>query len=261
MTALRSAVLLTALWSVAACATGTNPPAPKAAAASTDAANLQLATFAGGCFWSMEKAFHDIPGISRVTAGYTGGHVANPTYEQVSDGDTGHLEAVEIAFDPKVISYAQLLNHFWHHVDPTEAGGQFCDFGPEYKSQIFFHGPEQKRLAEESKKALVDSKELSKPVVTQIVEAGPFYAAEDYHQDYARKNPTRYGMYREGCGRDRQLAALWHGKEKEMPKAMTAEASGASMASPAKWRSRPRWRSRSPAAGAIRTTPRRRRTS
>ena len=165
------------------------------------------ATFAGGCFWCMVPPFEKLAGVISVTSGYTGGHTVNPTYEEVSAGGTGHVEAVQIIYDPEKIGYGKLLDVFWHNVDPLDAGGQFCDRGDQYKSRIFYHGEEQKRLAEQSKAAM--EKQLKRPVVTAIRPAGPFYAAEAYHQDYYKKNPLRYEFYRYTCGRDRRLKQLW----------------------------------------------------
>ena len=167
------------------------------------------ATFAGGCFWCMEPPFASLPGVISVTSGYTGGHKANPTYEEVSAGGTGHAEAVEIVYDPTQIGYAQLLEIFWHNIDPLDAGGQFCDRGQQYRPAIFYHGDEQKRLAEESKQALEQSGRFQQPVVVAIEPASTFYPAEDYHQDYYRKNPVRYKFYRYSCGRDQRLETLW----------------------------------------------------
>ncbi|MGB5064772.1 MAG: peptide-methionine (S)-S-oxide reductase MsrA, partial [Candidatus Competibacter sp.] len=167
------------------------------------------ATFAGGCFWCMEPPFEPLPGVISVTSGYTGGHKANPTYEEVSAGGTGHAEAVEIVYDPARISYTQLLDIFWRNIDLLDAGGQFCDRGQQYRPAIFYHDDEQKRLAEESKQALEQSGRFQKPVVVAIEPASTFYPAEDYHQDYYRKNPVRYKFYRYSCGRDQRLETLW----------------------------------------------------
>ena len=175
---------------------------PTAADKTTD-----TATFAGGCFWCMVPPFEKLAGVVSVTSGYTGGHKVNPTYEEVSAGGTGHVEAVQIIYDPKKIGYEKLLDVFWHNVDPLDASGQFCDRGSTYRSEIFYHGEEQKRLAEQSKAAI--EKQLKRPVVTEIRAACPFYAAEDYHQDYYKKNPLRYEFYRYSCGRDRRLEQLW----------------------------------------------------
>ena len=165
------------------------------------------AVFAGGCFWCMEPPFDALPGVMATTSGYTGGQKANPTYEQVSAGDTGHVEAVQIAYDPKQISYEKLLEVFWRNVDPLDKGGQFCDRGSTYTTAIFYQNEEQKKLAEQSKAAI--EKKLGKTAVTAIRPAATFYAAEDYHQDYYQKNPLRYKYYRYSCGRDQRLEQLW----------------------------------------------------
>lgn len=173
------------------------------------APKLETADFAGGCFWCMEPAFDKLPGVVSVTAGYTGGHVQNPTYQQVSAGGTGHAEAVQVVFDPARISYARLLDVFWHNIDPTATDRQFCDVGHQYRSAIFVANSEQRRLAEESRKALEKNKPFKGEIVTTIEPAGPFYRAEEYHQHYYRKNPLRYSFYRTTCGRDRRLRELW----------------------------------------------------
>ncbi len=165
------------------------------------------AIFAGGCFWCEEAAFEGVPGISAVISGYTGGFTKNPSYEEVSSGTTGHAESVRVVFDPSKISYAQLLERFWHSVDPLSANGQFCDRGNQYRSAIFYLDDAQKRAAEESKKQV--ETQLKQAVATEIVKAGEFYPAEDYHQDFFKKNPIRYQSYRLGCGRDRRLKELW----------------------------------------------------
>ncbi|MBI2821304.1 MAG: peptide-methionine (S)-S-oxide reductase MsrA [Acidobacteria bacterium] len=170
---------------------------------------LARATFAGGCFWCMEHPFDELEGVVSTTSGYTGGRVVNPTYEHVSSGGTGHAEAVQILYDPEKISYEKLLDTFWHNIDPTDLGGQFCDRGSQYRSAIFYHDETQKQQAETSKKDLETSGRLKKPVVTEIVPAKDFYTAEDYHQNYYRENPLRYKVYRYGCGRDRRLKELW----------------------------------------------------
>ena len=180
-----------------------------AAAAPGGAARSETAIFAGGCFWCMETQFEGFPGVRSVTSGYTGGWKKHPTYEEVCAHTTGHLEAVQVAFDPAVVSYTQLLDRFWHGVDPTQADGQFCDIGDTYRSAIFFQGEAQRQQALASKAALEHSGALRKPVVTRIVAAGEFWPAEEYHQDFWKKNPARYHEYREGCGRDRRLAELW----------------------------------------------------
>jgi peptide-methionine (S)-S-oxide reductase len=177
------------------------------------AAKYETATFAGGCFWCMEPPFDKIDGVISTTSGYTGGRTVNPTYEQVSSGTTGHAEALQVLFDPAKVGYRKLLEVFWHNVDPLAKGRQFCDVGEQYRSEIFYHNDEQKRLAEESKKELESSGRFKQPLVTEIVQATPFYPAEDYHQDYYRKNPVRYKFYRFSCGRDQRLAELWGSTE------------------------------------------------
>lgn len=169
----------------------------------------ETATFAGGCFWCMEPPFDKLDGVISTTSGFTGGHTKNPTYKEVSRGGTGHAESVQIVYDPKKVSYSELLDVYWHNIDPTSANGQFCDRGNQYRSEIFYHNAEQKRLAEASKKALSETKPFKDPIVTAISPAGPFYPAEEYHQDYYQKNPVRYKFYRFGCGRDRRLEELW----------------------------------------------------
>lgn len=170
---------------------------------------LATAIFAGGCFWCMEGPFDKLPGVISTTAGYTGGTKENPTYEEVSSGTTGHAEAVQIVYDPSKVTYAQLLDVFWHNVDPLTPNAQFCDHGTQYRSAIFYLDAEQQRLAEESKRQLEASGRFKKPIVTQIVAASTFYPAEDYHQDYYQKNPVRYRYYRFACGRDARLKELW----------------------------------------------------
>lgn len=173
------------------------------------AGKLATATFAGGCFWCMEPPFDELDGVQSTTSGYTGGNRANPTYEQVSAGGTGHVEAVRVVYDPTKLSYEQLLNVYWHNIDPLDASGAFCDRGNQYHSVIFYHTVEQKHLAKASKKQLAASGRFEKPIVTQIVAAGTFYPAETYHQNYYQKNPIRYKTYRFLCGRDKRLQILW----------------------------------------------------
>jgi len=167
------------------------------------------ATFAGGCFWCMEPPFDKLEGVISTTSGYTGGHQQDPTYKQVSRGSTGHTEAVQIVYDPDKISYPELLNTFWRNIDPTTANGQFCDWGDQYRSEIFYHDETQHRQALASKQALDGQKPFDEPVVTGITAATTFYPAEEYHQDYYMKNPLRYKFYRHGCGRDKRLEELW----------------------------------------------------
>jgi len=185
------------------------------------ATHFEKATFAGGCFWCMTPPFEKLDGVKEVISGYTGGHVVNPAYEQVTSETTGHLESIEVLYDPSKISYEKLLDVFWKQISPTDGGGQFVDRGPSYKSAIFYHTEEQKRLAEESKKKLAASGRFDKPIVTEIRPAVPFYKAEDYHQDYWKKNPVRYKFYRYNSGRDQYLARIW-GKDETMQTANTA---------------------------------------
>jgi peptide-methionine (S)-S-oxide reductase len=170
---------------------------------------LEKATFAGGCFWCMEPPFDHLEGVISTTAGYTGGNKKNPTYEEVSSGTTGHAESVQILYDPSRISYARLLDVFWHNIDPTVKNRQFCDEGNQYRSAIFYHSEEQRRLAEESKKALEAAGRFKGPIYTEIRPASEFYPAEEYHQKYYQKNPLRYKFYRFNCGRDARLKELW----------------------------------------------------
>ena len=170
---------------------------------------LEKATFAGGCFWCMEEAFEAVEGVVSVTSGYTGGRKPNPAYEEVSAGGTGHAEAVEILYDPAKVSYAKLLEAFWRNIDPTTPDRQFCDGGNQYRSAIFYQNETQKRLAEESKQAVEKSKPFKDSIVTQIVPASAFYVAEDYHQDFYKKNPIRYKFYKYNCGRAQRLEELW----------------------------------------------------
>lgn len=167
------------------------------------------ATFAGGCFWCMEAAFESLHGVKQVISGYTGGHKANPTYQEVSSHTTGHVEAIQISYDPNIISYEQLLNFFWQQTDPTDTGGQFVDRGSSYLTAIFYHNAQQKRLAEASKLKLTQSKRFKKPVVTKILPASPFYPAEKYHQDYYKKNPIRYKLYKYNSGREEFQKKAW----------------------------------------------------
>ena len=171
-----------------------------------------VATFAGGCFWCVESDFDQVEGVLETVSGYTGGTTENPTYKAVTGGNTGHYEAVRITYDPAKVSYEELLDVFWHSVDPTDAGGQFCDRGDSYRTAVFFHSPEQKRAAIASKRAIDDSGTLKGSIVTPILMAKAFYPAEAYHQDYYVKDPLRYRFYRFGCGRNQRLRDIW-GKE------------------------------------------------
>ncbi len=210
-------VALGALWALA--------PFLPARAAAPPPANLERATFAGGCFWCMEASLEKVPGVVSVVSGYAGGSVKNPTYEQVGSGTTGHAESVQVTYDPARLSYERLVEIFWRNVDPTDGGGQFCDRGNEYRSEVFYEGEAQKRTAEASKRALEASGRLKKPIVTRVAPLEAFYPAEDYHQDFYKKSPLRYTTYRAGCGRDRRLAQLWGDEAIHGPAA--AEAGGA----------------------------------
>jgi peptide methionine sulfoxide reductase msrA/msrB len=168
---------------------------------------LDTATFAGGCFWSMERAFDQVAGVTAVTVGYSGGTVPHPSYEQVSTGRTGHLEAVQVVFDPRQITYARLLDAFWHDIDPTQADGQFCDHGPEYHTAVFYRDDNQHQVVAAA--ALALARRFGKPITTALLRATTFYPAEEYHQHYYKKNPVAYGAYRIACGRDRRLKEIW----------------------------------------------------
>jgi peptide methionine sulfoxide reductase msrA/msrB len=181
--------------------------------AERDGDRMEKATFAGGCFWCMEEPFEKLDGVSDVVSGYTGGQKENPTYEEVCGGKTGHVEAVQVTYDPSRVTYNELLDLFWKQVDPTDPGGQFADRGPQYRTAIFYHTGEQKQQAEASKERLAESGAFEKPVVTEIVEAGPFYRAEENHQDYYKTCPIRYQMYKAGSGREAYLKKDWS-KEK-----------------------------------------------
>ncbi|MCO1600769.1 peptide-methionine (R)-S-oxide reductase MsrB [Desulfosporosinus nitroreducens] len=185
---------------------------------------FQLATFAGGCFWCMVKPFEELSGIVKVESGYTGGNLENPTYEDVCSKKTGHYEAVQVTFDPLLLSYTQLLEVFWRQIDPTNPGGQFADLGQAYRTAIFYHNQEQRNFAERSKENLEKSKRFQNPIVTEIIPAATFYPAEDYHQGYYKKFPLRYGAYRQGSGRDTFLNEHWS-QEKEQEKELKAKLS------------------------------------
>jgi peptide methionine sulfoxide reductase msrA/msrB len=175
---------------------------------------LKTATLAGGCFWCVEADFEKVDGVVEVISGYTGGNKENPTYEEVSAGGTGHVEAVQVFYDPKKITYKEILDVFWRHVDPTDPGGQFVDRGSQYRTVIFYHDEEQKRLAEESKRELEKSGRFDKPIVTEIVKFTKFYPAEDYHQDYYKTHSLRYKYYRYASGRDQFLKKVWGDENK-----------------------------------------------
>lgn len=194
--------LVLAAGSPMAQGTKLTPPAPP---------GLAKATLAGGCFWCVESDFDKVPGVISTTSGYIGGKVANPTYEQVSRDVTGHAEAVEIVYDPKRVSYEQLVEYFWRTIDPTTKDRQFCDAGSPYRTAIYAHDAQQLAVANASRAKLEKTKPFKEPIVTEIALAGPFYAAEDYHQDYYKKNPIRYKYYRTSCGREARIAELWGG--------------------------------------------------
>ena len=179
----------------------------------SQAAEIETAIFAGGCFWCTESDFDKVPGVISTTSGYTGGHKKNPSYEEVIEGGTGHVESVQIIYDPARVTYTQLLNLFWHSIDPTTPDAQFCDHGYQYRSAIFYLNDEQRRLAEASKAELERSKPFKAPIVTEIVAASTFYPAEEYHQNFHERNPFRYKFYRWNCGRDQRLEELW-GKQR-----------------------------------------------
>lgn len=173
-------------------------------------AETEKATFAGGCFWCMESPFDEVKGVISTTSGYTGGNVKNPTYKQVSNGKTGHAEAVEIEYDNNLVNYSQLLEIFWENIDPTVENRQFCDVGNQYRSGIFYHDETQQKLALQTKEKV--AKQLKKPIYTQIQPVKEFYRAEEYHQDYYKKNPLLYKYYRYRCGRDQRLTEIWGDK-------------------------------------------------
>ncbi len=177
--------------------------------ANAQSSQLQKATFAAGCFWCTEEAFEKVPGVTQAVSGYIGGRTKNPSYEQVSSGTTGHAEAVQVTYDPSKVSYEKLLDVFWLNHDPTVTDRQFCDSGSQYRPAIFVHNEEQRKLAEASKAKWEKNKPFKQPILTPIVPAGEFWPAEDYHQDYYKKNPVRYKFYVTGCGRYDRLDQLW----------------------------------------------------
>ena len=197
----------TTLWLVAMLlAAGPQVYAEQPTATSGTAAK---AYFAGGCFWCMEEAFEKLDGVLDVVSGYMGGSVKNPSYEQVSAGQTGHAESVEVRYDPTKVTYTQLLEAFWRNVDPITPNAQFCDHGNQYRAAIFYQGEDERRAAEDSKRAIEQSKRFSTPIVTQLTAASEFYPAEEYHQDFYKKNPIRYKYYKFTCGRSQRLESLW----------------------------------------------------
>jgi len=180
---------------------GAEPPAPRAT-------EVRTAIFAGGCFWCIEADFEKLPGVLAAESGYTGGRTANPSYEQVSAGNTGHTEAIRVSYDPQRVSYPQLLDYFWRHIDPTVRNRQFCDVGTQYRSGIYWQNEAERKAAESSRDALLASGKLPH-IETEIAAATTFYPAEEYHQDYYKKNPIRYAYYRQGCGRDARVKQIW----------------------------------------------------
>jgi peptide-methionine (S)-S-oxide reductase len=177
------------------------------------AAQTKEAAFAGGCFWCLEGPFDALPGVLETEAGYTGGQIPNPTYEQVSSGTSGHIEAMRVKYDPELVDFGKLLDVFWRNIDPTDAGGQFCDRGPQYRSAVFFADEAEESAARASKAQLEEARGFK--IATEILPRAEFYAAEEYHQDYYKKNPLRYHFYRQGCGRDQRLRQLWGAEDKK----------------------------------------------
>ena len=198
-------LLMAALWLLAmgGWAGAADPPTGKKT-------EIRTAIFAGGCFWCIEADFEKLPGVLGAESGYTGGHTVNPSYEQVSAGNTGHTEAIRVSYDPQKVSYPQLLDYFWRHIDPTVKNRQFCDIGTQYRSGIYWQNEAERKAAESSRDALLASGKLPR-IETEIAAATPFYPAEEYHQDYYRKNPIRYTYYRHGCGRDARVKQIWGG--------------------------------------------------
>ena len=204
--------ILALVAGVTACSGSDAAPASARAVAATPPAKTEVAILAGGCFWCTEGAFDDLPGVVEAVSGYTGGEKANPTYEEVSAGGTGHFESIEVRFDPAKITYAQVLDVFWRQIDPTDAGGQFADRGSQYRSAIFVRDDAQRQIAEASTRALEATHWFDKPVATLILPAGPFYPAEEYHQNYHAKNPVQYKAYKWGSGRGPFIERVWKGK-------------------------------------------------
>jgi peptide methionine sulfoxide reductase msrA/msrB len=201
-------IIISAFFIFLACQESTNTTAEERRTPE-DGSSRATATFAGGCFWCVESDFEKLPGVEKVLSGYTGGTSENPTYEEVSAGTSGHIEAVQMYYDPEKVTYEDLLDHLWKHINPTDPHGQFVDQGPQYRSAIFYHNEEQRQLAEKSKEALNKSGRFPDPIVTEILPFTTFYEAEAYHQDYYKKNPLRYKYYRHGSGRDQYLKTIW----------------------------------------------------
>ena len=189
------------------------PETPKTKVSPQDLAQAQKALFAGGCFWCMEPPFDKMDGVLSTTSGFAGGTEVNPSYKDVASGKTGHIESVLIHFDPKKVTFAQLLKTYWKQINPTDSGGQFVDRGPHYRPVVFYYDDKQKTEAEKSKKELSQSGKFKKPITVEILKATEFYSAEDYHQDYYQKNPLRYKYYRRGSGRDQYLEKIWGAKK------------------------------------------------
>lgn len=206
---IRPLTLALALAATASLAAHPASAAPPRGTFSQSITPVALATFAGGCFWCMETAFEGIPGVLSVTSGFSGGPEKNPTYKNVSAGRTHHMESVQVEYDPRRISYARLCSIFWHNIDPTQGNGQFCDQGEQYRSAIFYRTPEEHRQAQITERAAAKEIRVKKPFVTRLLPFSAFWPAEEYHQDYYKKNPTDYHAYRAGCGRDRRLKELW----------------------------------------------------
>lgn len=209
---MKTKLILSAAFVFAACSSALSSPAPEPIASEkpnlSEASKIDTAVFAGGCFWCIEADFEKLPGVIEAVSGYTGGHLDNPSYKQVVREDTGHYEAVKVLFDPSKVTYPELVSYFWHHVDPTDPNGQFCDKGDSYRSAIFAR-PDQISLARDSKTDVELTKPFTDNIVTPILPAATFYDAEDYHQDYYKKKPRRYNYYRKGCGRDARVKELW----------------------------------------------------
>ena len=214
--ALGAAILLVLVLFVATRFPGSSTPQMEAVAAEKEAAvpteGLETATFGSGCFWCAESNFDKLPGVVSTISGYMGGRTKHPTYHEVSTGTTGHVEVLQVKFDPKKVSYKKVLDYFWMTTDVLDGGGQFCDRGNQYRPVVFAHTPEQRKIAEESKAALNASGRFDKPIAVEILDASEFTPAEDYHQNYYQKNPLRYKTYRWGCGRDRRIMELWGNK-------------------------------------------------